>query len=65
MANIIIVNYNLCCKIFGNLLFVELTQNHLTQLSSNNTQMQVVFAGDVDIVNGNMQSKAVVNVAIE
>ena len=39
---------NLCSKIFGNLLFVELTQDNLTQLCRDNTWMQVVFARDVD-----------------
>jgi hypothetical protein len=34
---------------FGeNLLLVELTQNDFTQLSRDNTQMQAVFARDVD-----------------
>jgi hypothetical protein len=35
---------DLCGKIFRNLSFVELTSNNLTQLSRDNTWMQVLFA---------------------
>ena len=43
MAKIILVNYNLCGKIFGNLSFVELDWNELKQLGRDNAQVRVAF----------------------
>jgi hypothetical protein len=43
MAKIVLINYNLCGKIFGNLSFVELNRNELTQLGRDNTRMRIVF----------------------
>ena len=43
MAKFILVNYNLCGEIFGNLSFIELNWNELTQLGRDNARMRVVF----------------------